>query len=333
MVRLDREEDAVVCLKVSESLDTGAYERAVEYVDGKGFATESWVNEQGFLKNHQSLDGYATEEWVGEQGFLTEHQDISGKADKTELLAEYTRASGVEADLQEQIDTLNGISFHICLEGEYNPTTGMPTISNPDEGTFYLVPSGTAPNLFTEWIYANHAWEVFGSSAIDLSNYVTIDGLDDAVDSALATAKASGEFDGAKGDKGDKGDTGPKGEKGDKGDTGSQGIQGETGATGPQGPKGDTGDTGATGPKGDTGDTGNGILSVTKTGTSVNVDTYTIAFTDGTTTTFNLTNGTNGTNGKSAYSYAQEGGYTGTESEFVSDLAAMDGFASALASL
>lgn len=28
-----------------------------------------------------ALDGYATEEWVEEQGYLTEHQDISGKAD------------------------------------------------------------------------------------------------------------------------------------------------------------------------------------------------------------------------------------------------------------
>lgn len=48
------------------------------------------------------------------------------------------------------------------------------------------------------------------------------------------------------------------------------------------------GDTGATGP---TGATGNGIVSVTKTGTSGLVDTYTITFTNGTTTTFEVTNG------------------------------------------
>lgn len=71
--------------------------------------------------------------------------------------------------------------------------------------------------------------------------------LQTAVNTALATAKASGEFDGADGAKGDKGDKGDPGEKGDKGDTGS---------TGPQGPKGDTGETGPQGPKGDKGDTG-----------------------------------------------------------------------------
>ena len=43
------------------------------------------------------------------------------------------------------------------------------------------------------------------------------------------------------------------------------------------------------------GDDGNGIVSVTKTGTSGLVDTYTILFTDGTTTTFTVTNGQDGT--------------------------------------
>lgn len=53
-------------------------------------------------------------------------------------------------------------------------------------------------------------------------------------------------------------------------------------------PRGAKGDTGATG------ETGNGIASITKTGTSGLVDTYTITYTDGTTTTFTVTNGRNG---------------------------------------
>ena len=88
--------------------------------------------------------------------------------------------------------------------------------------------------------------------------------------------------------KGDKGDTGATGE------TGPQGPKGDTGDTGPQGPKGDTGETGGTGPQGPTGATGNGISSITKTGTVGLVDTYTIAFTDGTSTTFTVTNGQDG---------------------------------------
>ena len=68
--------------------------------------------------------------------------------------------------------------------------------------------------------------------------------LPTAVNYALAQAKASGEFDG------------PKGEKGDKGDPGAQGIRGEKGETGPVGPQGDTGPAG---PKGEDGKDGAGM--------------------------------------------------------------------------
>ena len=54
---------------------------------------------------------------------------------------------------------------------------------------------------------------------------------------------------------------------------------------------------GVKGDKGDTGDTGNGIQSVTKTSTSGRVDTYTILYTNGTTSTFAVTNGKDGTDG------------------------------------
>lgn len=75
------------------------------------------------------------------------------------------------------------------------------------------------------------------------------------------------------------GATGIKGEKGDKGEQGVQGIQGIQGIQGETGEKGDT---------------GNGILSIQKTATAGLVDTYTITFTDGTTTTFDVTNGEDG---------------------------------------
>jgi hypothetical protein len=56
-----------------------------------------------------------------------------------------------------------------------------------------------------------------------------------------------------------------------------------------EGPQGDEG------PEGPAGPTGNGIASITKTGTSGLVDTYTITYTNGNTTTFTVTNGQNGT--------------------------------------
>ena len=148
------------------------------------------------------------------------------------------------------------------------------------------------------------------------------DELTNAVNTALAQAKASGEFDGANGKdgaQGEKGDTGatglqgPKGDKGDaftysdftdeqlaalkgeKGDTGAQGPKGDTGDIGPQGPKGEKGDTGPRGPQGEQGPQGD---------TGPKGDT-----------------GPTGADGKSAYQYAQDGGYTGTETEFAAKLA------------
>lgn len=103
---------------------------------------------------------------------------------------------------------------------------------------------------------------------------------------------------GPQGIQGLKGDTGPQGPKGDTGATGPRGEKGDTGATGPQGPKGDTGATGATGPKGDTGPQGPA-----------------------------------GSDGQSAYAAAQAGGYTGSETTFYADLAAMQNLAAELAAM
>lgn len=83
---------------------------------------------------------------------------------------------------------------------------------------------------------------------------------------------------------------GPQGPQGEKGETGAQGPQGSPGETGPQGPQGEKGDTGAQGPQGEKGDTG--------------------------------PQGSPGSDGKNAYQYAQDGGYTGSETEFAAKLAA-----------
>lgn len=109
------------------------------------------------------------------------------------------------------------------------------------------------------------------------------DDIQTAINDALAQAKASGEFDGADGITPTIGDNG-NWFLGDT-DTGkpSRGEKGDTGFTGPTGPQGEIGPQG---PKGDTGATG-----------------------------------ATGADGKSAYSYAQDGGYTGTEAEFAAKLA------------
>lgn len=92
----------------------------------------------------------------------------------------------------------------------------------------------------------------------------------------------------ATGPQGEKGDPGEPGAQGEKGDTGPQGEKGDAGAIGPQGPQGIQGPRGLQGATGATGAQGPA--------------------------------GADGTDGKSAYDYAQEGGYTGTEAEFITAL-------------
>ena len=108
-------------------------------------------------------------------------------------------------------------------------------------------------------------------------NKLGTDQLSEAVNNALATAKASGEFDGEDGQDGatgadgksayqiwiDQGNTGTesdfleslKGEDGQKGEQGIQGIQGIQGEPGAKGDKGEKGDTGAAGKDGANGKT------------------------------------------------------------------------------
>lgn len=76
--------------------------------------------------------------------------------------------------------------------------------------------------------------------------------------------------------------------------------------------------TGGTG----SGTAGVGISSIDKTDTAGLVDTYTVSLTDGSSYDFTVTNGKDGADGKSAYWYAQQGGYTGTEDDFKDKLAA-----------
>ncbi len=86
----------------------------------------------------------------------------------------YTTPS-IRGEKGEQGDPASSMDIHICSSSEYDSQTRIPTIAQPNNITFYLVPTvdGTSPDLFTEWVYVNNAWEMFGSVKIDLSGYLT----------------------------------------------------------------------------------------------------------------------------------------------------------------
>lgn len=62
-------------------------------VDLTGYATQTWVKNQGYLTSHQSLSGYATQSWVTSQGYLTSHQSLSNYLTKSAASSTYATLS------------------------------------------------------------------------------------------------------------------------------------------------------------------------------------------------------------------------------------------------
>ena len=85
------------------------------------------------------------------------------------------KTPSIRGEKGEKGEPATDMEIHICSASEYDSETRIPTIANPNDKTFYLVPTedGTSPDLFTEWVYVNNAWEMFGSAKIDLSGYLT----------------------------------------------------------------------------------------------------------------------------------------------------------------
>ena len=113
--------------------------------------------------------------------------------------------------------------------------------------------------------------------------------LPEAINDALAQAKASGQFDGKDGQDGQ---PGKDGQPGSNGKDGSDGRDGEDGV---------------------------GILSmeqVVKASEDDGTNVWRMTLTNGKTADFEVQNGARGKTGKTAYEYAKDGGYTGTEEEF-----------------
>ncbi len=77
-------------------------------LDSNGNLADSGHKHSDYLTQHQSLSGYATETWVGQQGYLTQHQDISGKADKVVVVDASTLPASLDPNKVYQMGTLTG---------------------------------------------------------------------------------------------------------------------------------------------------------------------------------------------------------------------------------
>ena len=86
--------------------------------------------------------------------------------------SKFQTQSQVSAAISTAIGNVTSMEFVILKAGEYN-SNGVPTVAG-SVGKIYLVPktSSETANIYTEWIYANGAFEKIGDTAVDLSGYI-----------------------------------------------------------------------------------------------------------------------------------------------------------------
>lgn len=143
----------------------GIYEALADKVDivsGKGLSTNDYTTTE---KN--KLSGIA----AGAQVNVIETIKINGTA-------QTPTSKAVNIDLSNYA-TKNDVSaipkFNVTVVTEL-PTSGIST------STIYLKPNnGSGNNAYDEYIYVNGAWEKIGTTATDLSDYVTTSALNNAL--------------------------------------------------------------------------------------------------------------------------------------------------------
>ena len=71
--------------------------------------------------------------------------------DTSDLEPPQSRVEWLLMKLNEAVGKMDDINlFHICEHGEYDAVNLVPTIQNPQENLFYLVPSSTGDDKYTE---------------------------------------------------------------------------------------------------------------------------------------------------------------------------------------
>lgn len=189
----------------------------ISTISGKGQPTESTVGRLNQLYRDESTDKLYI--CTGVEGGYTWAAVVSDTEDAVTYTAQtLTEEQKTQARANIGAGTSN-------FSGSYNDLTHKPNIPAAFVIDTTLTKSGQAADA-----------KATGDA---IKKKLDATALPTAVNDALAQAKASGEFDGAKGEKGDKGETGPAGEKGDTGPVGPKGD------TGPAGPKGADGKDGA----------------------------------------------------------------------------------------
>lgn len=123
----------------------------------------NWNNKSDFSGNYNDLSNKPTiptkvSDLNNDSGFITNTVD--------NLTNYYTKSNTyTKTEVNNLISQLDEFKVEVV---ETLP------VSDIDTHTIYLVPkTGTAPDVYDEYLYINNSWELIGNTAVDLSNYYT----------------------------------------------------------------------------------------------------------------------------------------------------------------
>lgn len=180
----------------------------ISTISGKGQPTESTVGQLNQLYRDESTDKLYI--CTGVEGGYTWAAVVFDTEDAVTYTAQtLTEEQKTQARANIGAGTSN-------FSGSYNDLTNKPNIPAASVIDTTLTKSGQAADA-----------KAAGDA---IKKKLDATALPTAVNEALAQAKASGAFDGAKGEKGDPGAQGIQGEKGDPGPVGPKGADGKDGA-------------------------------------------------------------------------------------------------------
>lgn len=96
--------------------------------------------------------------------------------------AGYQNATQVQSAINSALDGFTGVDYQVVSN---LPSTGT-------KGIIYLVSNGGAnPNVYDEYIYINNTFEKIGTTAVDLTDYVTNEDLESISNTEIDTILAS----------------------------------------------------------------------------------------------------------------------------------------------
>lgn len=95
---------------------------------------------------------------------ISEDKESNAKTASAKAVYNYVAAAIAGAN--------GGMARRILESGEYDESTGVPTVEG-DDNTLYFVPSGEeGANVYREFMYINGKFEFIGTTEVDMTGYV-----------------------------------------------------------------------------------------------------------------------------------------------------------------